>query len=119
MDYLLTLLQRRIKEARISAGLTQNELAEKMALTGKLTISRYETGERCPTIATLIEIAKATDKELAWFFQDEKQPLQLPPEDAQFLTLYHSLNLKGQEHIRECLQNAVESRRYVKGAHCA
>ena len=45
----------RLKEGRINAGLTQEQLAEKLGIA-KSTLSGYESGNREPTVAT---IAKA------------------------------------------------------------
>lgn len=47
-----------IKEARRRAGLTQQELAEKMATTQSV-IARWESGRRSPTFATLTRALRA------------------------------------------------------------
>ena len=48
----------RLKEIRISKGLTQKKLAELVGVT-RVTIARYEIGDRDPKGATLICIARA------------------------------------------------------------
>ncbi len=45
-------------EARIAAGLTQKELAQRMGTT-QSAIARLEAGERTPTLDTLQRLAKA------------------------------------------------------------
>ncbi|MDO5297764.1 MAG: helix-turn-helix transcriptional regulator [bacterium] len=106
-------LPQKIKEARQLAGLTQTELADKISMNGKLTISRYETGERCPTIKVLVDIAKATGFNVGWFF-DDPPDCQLCPEDEEVLSLFHQLNQDGRHYILECLYNATVSKRYEK-----
>lgn len=47
-----------IKEIRSARGMTQNELAERLHTT-VATISRYESGQREPTLTIAAEIAAA------------------------------------------------------------
>ncbi|MFN7178339.1 helix-turn-helix domain-containing protein [Hyphomonas sp.] len=49
-----------IREERVKAGLTQEQLAEALNTT-PVTIGRYETGERGVTVEKLLEIAQALD----------------------------------------------------------
>lgn len=49
-----------IKEARTAAGMTQEQLARKIAGVAAADISKYERGEVIPTQAVLKEIAKLT-----------------------------------------------------------
>ena len=48
----------RLKEIRISKRLTQKALAELVGVT-RVTIARYEIGDRDPKGATLVRIARA------------------------------------------------------------
>lgn len=45
-----------IKVARIKAGYTQQEIADKLGVA-KNTVSRWETGERSLTVENLIKLA--------------------------------------------------------------
>lgn len=47
-----------IRQARLKAGITQEELAEKVRLTREY-ISLLERGKRMPTIAVFIRLARA------------------------------------------------------------
>ncbi len=49
---------RNIREARLSAGLTQVVFA-KRAKMGQGDVSRYESGRRGPSVPTLLRFAKA------------------------------------------------------------
>ena len=46
-----------IKEVRLKAGLTQNELGERLGVT-KVTVTKYELGQNL-TLDTLNKVAKA------------------------------------------------------------
>lgn len=56
-------LARAIIEARSKAGLTQEELAERMQ-TSQSTIARLESGRTMPSGKTLAKLAKATGTKL-------------------------------------------------------
>jgi len=49
----------RIAQARIAAGLTQQELAERMGLKSFASIAAWELGKYSPKISTLQRIAQA------------------------------------------------------------
>lgn len=51
------LLSKRLKELRISNGLTQRELGERVNVT-KVSICCYENGTRVPTLDTLTKLGK-------------------------------------------------------------
>lgn len=52
-------LARELIGARVRAGLTQAELAERMGTTQSV-IARLESGARMPSVNTLLKFAKAT-----------------------------------------------------------
>lgn len=54
----MSILGDNIREFRIKAGLTQNELAKKIDVSD-ITISRYENGRREPSLDTLFDISNA------------------------------------------------------------
>lgn len=57
----------KIKQALKEAGLTQNDLAKKMNIT-QPTVNSFVNGRRNPTVKTLKKIAKATGKDMNYFF---------------------------------------------------
>lgn len=57
-------LAREIITARVEAGLSQQELADRMATTQSV-IARLESGRHLPSIATLKKLAKATGTRLS------------------------------------------------------
>lgn len=71
-----------IKELRLIAGLTQQQLAER-AGTSQATIALYESGGKSPTLATLRKLSSAAGREVGVVFHPP-----LTREDARSL-LYH------------------------------
>lgn len=57
-------LAREIIQARVGAGLSQQELARKMATTQSV-VARLESGRHLPSMSTLKKLAKATGTRLA------------------------------------------------------
>lgn len=65
-------LAQAIIEARVKAGLTQEQLAERMA-TSQSAIARLESGRTVPSARTLSRFARATGTILRISFESEKQ----------------------------------------------
>ena len=58
-----------LREARLRAGLSQAELAERMGVD-RAYVSGLELGQRNPTIVTLWHTAMALDVKLRSFFEE-------------------------------------------------
>lgn len=71
----------RIRECRKRAGVKQEELARVVGLSS-ITVSRYETGERDPKSADLINIARALGCTVTELIGEEVNPLSVPPAKA-------------------------------------
>lgn len=95
-------LFRQLKAARERAHLSQEDLAEKL---GKhpVSISRWETGDRVPSLSDLCKIGDALGVKVAWFFLedgceivntaeslDQKKALALIRQGLDFLEATHS-----------------------------
>ncbi len=69
------IIEERIKEARVKAGLSQKELSEKLELMAVYTcrgsISRIETGNRAVTDIEIDAISKALNVSLDYLFSRE------------------------------------------------
>ena len=53
-----------IREARLRSGLTQEDLAERLG-TSQSVITRWESGQRSPTVETLVRAVRACGLELS------------------------------------------------------
>jgi transcriptional regulator with XRE-family HTH domain len=62
----------RLKSARTQAGLSQAQTALLLHTTN-ISISRYETGERQPSLDTLADLAEVYGVSLGWLVSGESQ----------------------------------------------
>lgn len=60
-----------IKAIRVQQGLTQYELAKKLGLSSKSTVSMWESGERTPSAALLPQIAEALKCSVSDLFESK------------------------------------------------
>ena len=111
-------LSSRIKDLRLVAGLTQEQLAEKIGVK-KQNISRYESGRVEPNIRTAKKLADALGvslEDMAAGVSSFSSPAPvLSPDEAQLVEDYRSLNKEGREYIRQTM--AMAKRSYVREAH--
>jgi transcriptional regulator with XRE-family HTH domain len=63
-----------LREARLSAGLSQTELAQRATVTQSV-VSAYETGSREPSLPMLIKFVGATGKDLDIRVRSRSRPL--------------------------------------------
>jgi predicted nucleotidyltransferase len=89
-----------IREARVSAGLTQAELARR-AGTSQPTIAAYESGDKNPTAATLERVLRAAGSSLALNRREGREPRPLARlirerrrEILQLAAQHHARNLR-------------------------
>ena len=66
---LRDILARRVKERRKSLGLTQEQLADRAGLTINF-VGRLEIGERSPSFATLVRLAKALGVDASYLLSE-------------------------------------------------
>lgn len=68
-DPINTAVSARIREARITAGLTQEVLASFAGVTFQ-QLQKYEKGSNRVNAGTLMRFAKATGRSIAWFYDE-------------------------------------------------
>jgi putative transcriptional regulator len=61
----------RVAQARKRAGLTQQQLAEKVGVN-RVSIARVEAGTRSPSMKLALRIADVLDKDIATLFGGER-----------------------------------------------
>ena len=54
-------LARKLKQIRSRAGLSQNEIAKRIGVKDRASISLYENGQREPPLPTLLNYARLAD----------------------------------------------------------
>ena len=62
------IFSQRLKSARIKSGFSQQELADRLAVT-KQAVSKYETGKMLPGSALLIQMGTVLDQKADYFFR--------------------------------------------------
>lgn len=96
----------RLREARKNAGLTQQELAEKIG-TAKSTIAGYEKDAREPNVIKIWEIIKALNVSGEWLLggTSEQSPFPLSFSEQIHIKKYRALNEHGKSNIDVLLEN--------------
>ena len=103
-----------IKNARLAANMTQEELGEKIGVSG-VTIMRYEKGQRTPKFATLQEIDKKLGSNIVgelivWDPTREK----LSKKEQALLSAFDVLNDEGQDRAVERVEELGEIPKYQR-----
>lgn len=88
------LFGKRLKSARLGAGLSLRKLASKIGLTAQ-TLSNYERGQVMPKSPVVIELARVLKVKIEYFFRQ----VSLPP-----LT---GLEFRKKNTLKACEQNAI------------
>ena len=101
MDSIEQLIGRRLKEARINAGYTQNDLAEKSRLSIS-TISRIENGHMLCGIETLLGLCSLLDVGIDFLLMDfiDIASLSLSFSAFLFQFLYFLFCILTRQHIQ-------------------
>lgn len=100
----------RLKESRTNAGLTQEQLSEKLGIA-KSTLSGYESGNREPSIATVAKILDILDVDANYLYQDEVEKITnvvVNIEEKTILERYRELDEHGREMVDFTLEKEYE-----------
>lgn len=65
-------MKEKIKSARIAAGMSQNEIAEKTGMS-RSQYQQYEQGKRRPKLENLSKIAKACNVDIDYFLKENEE----------------------------------------------
>lgn len=102
----------RLKEGRVKAGLTQEQLAEKLGIA-KSTLSGYESGNREPTVATIAKALEILNIDANFLYQDETNalggsPMQLQYDEMRHIEKYRRLPDRDRELVDQHMDRALE-----------
>ena len=108
----------RLRQAREMAGLTQQDLAEKLGVT-KNSISNYENGVSSPKWDVLVKIFDVLCVDPNFLYQDDfsselTEAHVLTPQQSTLLAAFDQLNEEGQTKAVEYLEDLVLTGRYKK-----
>lgn len=90
----------KIRKAREERGLSQEQLAERIARDQR-SVSEYESGKRRIYAHDLPTIAKALDMPILYFYQDALSETDL---DSSLLQQFHQLNVKARKTLIDMAQ---------------
>ena len=110
----------RLKESRINAGYTQEQLANKIGVA-KSTLSGYESGNRDPSMYTISKIMEILNVDANFLWQDEideqgGSPMCLKYEEMEHIEKYRALDPPGQSHVDSVLQWETERVQQIEQA---
>jgi transcriptional regulator with XRE-family HTH domain len=95
---------KRLREARLSAGLSQSDL-EDISGIPKARLSRYENGHVEPSIQTLNRLARALNVSEASLLGDERAAL----EEFEAVLRERGISLKSKEQARQLAESFASS----------
>lgn len=103
-----------LKNARLTAQLTQQQVAESMGIT-KSTYCGYETGKRQPDVQKIKQLSEILNVPSDILLGTGKR--NVPPlsaQEHQLLDLFRRLNKEGQEKLIDLADDLVQSEKYIK-----
>ena len=107
----------KIKDARKKAGLTQEQLAEKLEVS-QVMVAQYENNVRNPKLETLKKISNALEVDLfdIIVLEEPREISIVTPEEDELRTevksLTYSLNKKGLTKTRDYMRDLMEVDKY-------
>ena len=99
----------KIKEARLSAKLTQKQLADALGVSAQ-SVSNWESSRNKPDFKVIQRIADTTNKKLNWFIQEESLINQTETEEL--ILSYSLLNDKGKELLLNYTRDLMSLDKY-------
>ncbi len=97
----MSVLARRLKEARTTAGLSQERLGLEAGLdpmSASARMNRYEQGKRVPSLELVERIAEVLKVPAAYFYAVED-------ETAELLVAYHRLSKAGRLRVMSAIRD--------------
>lgn len=95
---------RRLKQLRLSRGLTQEEFA-KAIHTSTVAISRYENGSREPSISTLTTIANFYEVDFNYLLGSSCNQYLQDDDNILMMQKFHSLDDRGKAAVLNALEH--------------
>ena len=105
----------RLKEARLSSGLTQEQLANEIGIA-KSTLTGYEKGNREPDMAKIAKIIEILNVSADFLFQDDLQNLTelvITLDERKHITKYRSLDSLDKKAVDGLLNTLSEREQQI------
>ncbi len=106
---------RRIKEARIEKGLSQEQLGNLIGVTGS-AITNYEKEVSHPKENVMYALIDALEVDANFLFQDCVHTIKKTPSESEeaLVRLFRKLNEEGQEQLLDYADTLVKSEKFSK-----
>ena len=104
-------INERIRRARISRGLSLDDVAKKMGDITKQALSKFESGKMTPNSARILKLARALEVKPEYFFR--KETVSLAPLEFRKLA---KMPLYRQAQVSELMHDHLE--RYLSLEMC-
>ena len=94
-----------MRQARESLDINQEALGKMMSVS-RITVNRWENGERVPDLDTVEKIAKALNKKAVITLQDdsEKEENKVSQEAKELCLMIEKLDCDARKHIRGLIE---------------
>lgn len=106
---------RRIKEARMDRGLSQEQLGKMIGVTGS-AITNYEKEISHPKESVMYALIDALEVDANYLFQDCVHTINKAPSESEeaLVRLFQKLNKEGQEQLLDYADTLVKSEKFRK-----
>lgn len=91
----MTTLVKRLKEARLAAGLSQEKLGIEAGIepaSASARMNQYENGKHVPNPGTVLQISAALNLPVAYFYSADD-------DEARLLMLFHRMSLEARQAL--------------------
>ena len=93
-----------LKKVRLDKNMTQKDVADRLGCTPNI-YSRYETGERQPSIDTLIRLSQIFEKSIDYLVENHAEvDLSISKEEQELLMLYRKCTPSKRHLLKVYLQ---------------
>ncbi|MCM1439912.1 MAG: helix-turn-helix domain-containing protein, partial [Roseburia sp.] len=103
----------KLKQARVSSGMTQKEVAEKIGRTQQI-VGHWESGYSQPDADTLFTLCDIYGVSIDDTFGFNRNKVNIS--DLKFLERYHSLDQHGRETVNYIMDREAERMKQVESA---
>ncbi|MPM53533.1 hypothetical protein SDC9_100301 [bioreactor metagenome] len=113
MWMVIKLLTERLKELRLKAGYTQQQIADQLKVR-RPTYTRYETGTNEPDKDTIVKLANIFNVSVDDLLGNEKSPAQKEPGELTFDDFTYAMYNESKELSGECKAKLLELAKFFK-----
>lgn len=104
-------MAKKLKEARLNAGLTAREVAARLGNSDK-TVHAWENMHGQPDADMLVKLCEIYDVGIQFFFFEDLPELQRTDEEDSLLAVFRSLNAEGREKVLAYAEDLSLTGRY-------